>query len=399
MNGGPNGLEPPPESGSWIEIDAACLEANIQALKEHIAPAEFCMVIKGNAYGHGYDPIVPVAENAGVRRFAVFSAREAAGFLHATDGQSRLMVMGHASHSNIPWMVENGLEPWLNDPHDLDHVIKAVEKTGGKARVHVEVETGMNRTGLQPEDAITTARRIAEHPQLELEGLCTHFAGRESPENDERVEQQWAVYRDVLGRLAEEGIEPNTRHVSSSAAGILDPGCRLDLCRMGIAPYGLWPSRSVYQQMQQRGTDLVLRNVLQWKARVVGVKDVEDGDFVGYGTSFEAEGPTRIAVVGVGYSDGFARDLSNRGHVLIGGRRASIVGNVGMNMIQVNVRHLPDVKVGDEVVLIGRQGEREISVSSFADFNSIINYELMSRLSHEIPRTVVYSEPAAPPLE
>ncbi len=392
-------VESPPAAGSWIEIDASCLQANIDALRKHLAPAEFCMVIKGNAYGHGYDAIVPIAEASGVRRFAVFSAREAAGFLRASDGKSRLMVMGHASHENLPWMVQHRLEPWLNDPHDLDAVAAAAERSEQTVRIHVEVETGMNRTGLEPDDAIDAARRIHAHPWLELEGVCTHFAGRESGENDDRIASQWECYRDVIGRLDAEGIRPNVRHVSSSAASILDPGCRLDLCRMGIAPYGLWPSRHVYEEMQQRGTDLELHNVLQWKARVVGIKSVKNGEYVGYGTSYEAEGDTRIAVVGVGYSDGFARDLSNRGHVLIRGQRASIVGNVGMNMIQVNVRHIPEVQVGDEVVLIGRQGDREISVSSFADFNSVVNYELMSRLSHEIPRIIVASDPVAPPLE
>lgn len=399
MNGDFRVIGDPPDSGSWIEIDAACLEANIAAIREHIAPAEYCMVVKGNSYGHGYDPMIPLAEANGVRRFAVFSAREAAAFLRASDGQSRLMVMGHASHGNLPWLVENDLEPWLTDPHDWPALKKAAEHLDRPVRVHLEVETGMNRTGLSPKVAIEVAREIHKHPLGELEGLCTHLAGRESSENNDRTERQWEWFQEVEKTLRAEGIRPNVRHVSSSAASIMDPDFRLDMCRIGIASYGLWPGDEVMKTMQRVGSGLTLRNVLQWKSRVVATKDVADGQFVGYGRSFEAEGDTRIAVVGVGYSDGFARDLSNRGHVLIRGRRASIVGNVGMNMIQVNIRHIPDVEVGDEVVLIGRQGQREISVASFADFNSIVNYELMARLSRDVPRHVVYSEPAAPPLE
>ena len=180
--------------------------------------------------------------------------------------------------------------------------------------------------------------------------------------------------------------------MASSAAALLDEDARLDLCRVGIASYGLWPSREVHNTMQRRGTDLVLRNVLAWKSRIVACKDVDDGDYVGYGNAYEAEGDTRVAVVGVGYGDGFARALSNQGHVLIRGRRASIVGNVNMNMVQCHIGHIPDACTGDEVVLVGRQEDREISVSSFADFNAVVNYELMARLSHEIPRIVVRSD-------
>ncbi len=391
-------VDPPPAAGSWIEIDAACLESNIVALRRHVAPAELCMVVKGNAYGHGYDAIVPIAEAAGVRRFAVFSAREAHGFLRASDGQSRLMVMGHSAHENLPWLVQRGLEPWLNDPHDWPVLREEIERQQRPTAIHLELETGMNRTGLTPEQALDVARDIHAHPLAQLEGLCTHFAGRESSENDDRIQVQRERFEAVHRALQDERIHVPVRHASSSAAGIMDPQNRYELCRVGIAAYGLWPSLEVYRRMQAQGTDLVLRNVLQWKSRIVAIKDVPDGEYVGYGRSYEAEGDTRIAVVGVGYADGFARDLSNRGFVLIRGRRASIVGNVGMNMIQVNVGHIDNAAVGDEVVLIGRQGQREISVSSFADFNSIVNYELMARLSHETPRLVVASEPAAPPL-
>lgn len=399
MNPPPSRVEAPPAAGSWIEIDAACLESNLKELREFIAPAELCMVVKGNAYGHGYDPMVPIAEAAGQRRFAVFSAREAHGFLRASDGKSHLMVMGHAAHDNLPWIIENGVEPWINDTDDWPVLREFAEAQDKTVRVHVEVETGMNRTGLQPDDAYQVAKEVHEHPLFEFEGLSTHFAGREILDDEPRMDRQHAAYLEVLQRLEADGIRPNLRHIASTAAGLMDSDRRLDMVRMGIACYGLWPSEEVYQVLHEReDAPPVLRNVLQWKARVVALKDVEDGEYVGYGTSYEAEGDTRIAVVGVGYADGFARALSNQGHVLIHGRRASIVGNIGMNMIQVHVGHIPDIEVGDEVVLIGRQGEREISVASFSNFNSIVNYEMMARLSHEVPRVVVTSEPPAPPL-
>lgn len=391
----------PPSSGTWIEIDRSCLEANIEALQQMLGDSRLCMVVKGNAYGHGYDPIVPLAEAAGVRDFAVFSAREAAGFLAASDGDSRLQVMGHAEPDNAEWMVENRLQPWINDVAEWPLLKAAADELASREeplRVHLEVETGMNRTGLDPDNAFAIAQEIAEHDRVVLEGVCTHLAGRESPENHDRVAAQKRVYHDLLERLAATGIDVATRHIASSSAAILDEDCRLDLCRIGIAAYGLWPTRWVYESAQRKGRDLVLRNVLSWKSRVMDVKDVKAGEFVGYGRSYEAEGDTRVAVVAVGYGDGFQRDLSNRGHVLIRGHRASIVGNVNMNMVQCHVTHIAEVCRGDEVVLIGRQGDREISVSSFSDFNNVVNYETMARLSWEIPRLVVSSKDLPEPL-
>ncbi len=374
------------------------MQANIETLRDQVAPSRLCMVVKGNAYGHGYDPIVPLAEAAGIRQFAVFSAREAHGFLQASDGKSRLMVMGHAAHENLDWIVEQGVEPWLNDPDDWPVVQAAANAQQRVVRIHLELETGMHRTGLTPEDGLRIAQEIAAGPFTELAGVCTHFAGREVLDDAPRMDRQQDVFDAFIQDLEAAGIDPGLRHIASTAAALLDPERRLDMCRMGIAFYGLWPSEEVYQVLDERGDLPLLRNVLQWKARVVAVKAVDDGEYVGYGTSYEAEGAERIAVVGVGYADGFARALSNVGHVLIHGRRCRIVGTVGMNMIQVHVSHLPHVQVGDEVVLIGRQGDREISVASFAQFNAIVNYELMARLSHEVPRVVVENAQLPAPL-
>lgn len=382
----------PPDSGTWTTIDRIALGSNLQELQRHLANTELCMVVKGNAYGHGYGAVVPIAEAAGVRRFAVFSAREAAGFLRASDGKSKLMVMGQASKNNLRWMLEHNLQPWLNDPADWPSVRDAASRvpdTCRPARVHLEVETGMNRTGLDPDVALETARHIADAANVELEGVCTHLAGAEDIRNMPRIELQKTRFAAFLDALTDAGIRPNVRHMASSSAALLDPSTRLDMVRVGIACYGLWPSREVHQRAAAAGPVPRLANVLSWHSRIIAIKNVPSGDFVGYGSAYEAEGDERVAVVAVGYADGFSRDLSNRGHVLIRGKRASILGNVNMSMTECRITHIPEARVGDEVTLIGRQGEREISVSSFSDFNQIVNYEMMSRLSWEIPRIVV----------
>ena len=389
----------PPAMGTWIEIDRTCLRANVRALRSTFGGARLCMVVKGNAYGHSYGAVVPTAEEEGVRDFAVFSAREAAGFLAASDGNSRLMVMGPPEPDNLPWMIEHGLQPWISHNKAWQEVRGAVHAAGTPLRVHLEVETGMHRTGVAPDRALEIAQEIEDDEHITLAGVCSHLAGRESPENDPRTAAQKRRFDDFLGRLADAGIQPETTHLASSAAALMDPQCRYDMVRVGIATYGLWPSRHVMTHVAAQHPELVLRNVLTWKSRVVALRRVKDGEFVGYGRAYEAEGDTTVAIVGVGYADGFARALSNQGHVLIRGKRAAIVGTVNMNMIQCHVTHIPDTEIGDEVVIIGRQGDRDISVSSFSDFNNVVNYELMARLSSEIPRVVMKHRRAADPLD
>ncbi len=384
-----------PASGTYLEIDQTCLEANIAALRKELGDSELCMVVKGNAYGHGYDPMVPLAEAAGVRTFAVFSAREAAGFLRASDGKSRLMVMGHSEPENLDWLIAHGVELWINDVDAWADIQAAAARK--PAKVHLELETGMHRTGVTPDNALGIIDDIANDDNVQLVGICTHFAGRESSDNDERVAEQKQRFHAFVEAAAKRGVRAPL-HVASSAAALLDEDCRLDMCRVGIACYGLWPSQEVKRLREARPDPPVLRNVMTWKSKVLAIQDVPDGEFVGYGRSHAAEGDEQVAVLGVGYGDGFARALSNTGHVLIRGRRASIVGNVNMSMVQVNVTHIPGVEVGDEAVLIGRQGDVEISVASFSDFNNFVNYELMARISHELPRHVVQPKRLAAPL-
>lgn len=376
-------------SGTWIEIDAAALRHNVDALNHILGETELCMVVKGNAYGHGYAPIVTVAEAHGHRSFAVFSAREARNFVAASDGHSRLQVMGTAEPQNLQWLVDQGIEFWLNAKEDWP-IVKALS---GQPKLHMELETGMNRSGIEPDDALAIAEELHARG-WELAGTCTHLAGAEDPTNDERIEAQLERFQSFVGEMAARGIPTGQRHAASSAAALRLPSSRMDLVRIGIACYGLWPSPHVRRLVYGEPPDL--RNVLTWKSRLMSCRDVADGENVGYGESYEAEGDMRIGLVAVGYGDGLSRGLSNQGHVLVRGKRASIIGPVNMNMIQIHIGHIPGVASGDEVMLIGRQGNRDISVASFTEFNRIVNYELMARLSWEVPRIVVDEDKPGP---
>lgn len=388
-----SGIDPdPPQASSWIEIDKEALQHNLRALSHHIGDSILCQVVKGNAYGHGVDPIVPLAEEVGVRHFAAFSAQGAYEAWRQSDGQSRIQIMGQVGREALAWIIGSDIEPWVATEVDLAEMRQEAHRQEKLLRVHVELETGMHRTGLEEEQAFDAIASIVDDEYLHLEGVCSHLAGAEDSRNQQRIDDQKQRYHAFLDRLHDHGIDPGLRHLASSAASLLDPDCHLDLCRIGIASYGHWPTYEVEQRVAMANggtTPFELQRVLSWHSKVIAVREVPHGHYVGYGQSYEAEGDQRIAVVPVGYSDGFSRALGNTGHVLINGQRCTILGNVNMNMLTVHATHIPEIDPGDPVALIGTQGERRISISSFAESTNMVNYELMSRLADSIPRRVV----------
>jgi alanine racemase len=224
-----------------------------------------------------------------------------------------------------------------------------------------------------------------------LEGLCTHYAGAESSSNYLRVKNQIKKFKQTVQKARRLGLEPRKLHTACSAAALTYPETIMDMVRIGIALYGYWPTRETYMHhyLKHKGEDDPLKRVLSWKSRVMSTKLVPEGEFVGYGTSYLAGIPTKIATVPVGYAWGFSRNLSNLGRVIVGGKRTAVIGVVNMNMMIADITETPGVQRGDEVVLIGRQGDQEISVSSFSELTHRINYETLVRLPSQIPRILV----------
>ncbi len=383
---------------SRIELSRSALRTNLRYIRRAIgAQVRLSSVIKSNAYGHGIEPFVPLAEQCGLGHFSVFSADEA---LRVTAVRTRpdteIMVMGDIEPPAIEWAVEHGISFWVFDRQRLEAADQAAQRLGRPARVHLELETGLNRTGLDKAELAEALRRIRARPdRLRLEGLCTHFAGAESQANYLRIQQQIARFEDLTRAVRlPDGCAP-LRHAACSAAAMCYPQTRLDLCRIGIMQYGFWPTtetRVTYTQALEGSNGIgrdPLRRVMRWSSRVMSIKDVPTGQNVGYGTSYLTTRPERLAAVPVGYGQGFARSLSNLGHVLLHGRRARVVGLVNMSMMLVDVTHISKACPGDEVVLIGKQGRAQISVSSFSDLSGKLNYEVLVRLPAEIPRVVV----------
>lgn len=379
---------------SRIDLSQKALKKNVNFIRKKIGPnVTYSAVIKADAYGHGIPQMVKMLEKAGVHHFSVASAYEASVALTSKHPNSDIMIMGILYDDNIDWAIENEIEFYVFHMDRIKKVKEIAEKMGKKARIHVEVETGANRTGLHAKEfgkAMGFIYRNRQH--FELEGLCSHFGGAESFANKFKIDQQLDRFKEFKRMLRKKKYTPRRYHLSSSAATLAMPEAHFDMVRIGVSTYGFWPSPDIYyHHLQETGKskDNPLNRVFTWKTDIMDIRPVATGEFIGYGTAFQAVRPMIIAVLPLGYSNGYPRGLSNRGFVLIHGKRAPIVGLINMNLFMVDVTHIPTAKVGDEVVLIGRQKNNVINVSSFTNATQLLNNEMMSRLPDAIPRVIV----------
>lgn len=378
---------------STIELSESALRNNLEFLREELGDVRFSSVIKGNAYGHGVKEFVIMAERNGVDHFSVFSADEAREAVEASNGSSQFMIMGYVTGEDLEWAVSRGVSFFVFDMFRMQDALNMALKTGERARIHLELETGFNRTGFAEQELEELAGFLKKHKEhFKVEGVCTHYAGAESVANHVRVRKQKEVFEARCDWLKRQGISIGLRHTACSAAALTYPDTRMDMVRIGILQYGFWPSRETliqYLTREGKKREDPLKRLICWKTRVMSVKKVRQGEFVGYGTSYLAEQEMHIATIPVGYSHGYSRVLSNQGRVLIGEHRLGVIGMVNMNVMMVDITESPDVRKGDEVILIGADNNREISVASFGELSKQLNYELLARLPHNIPRIIV----------
>lgn len=379
---------------SRIELSQSALKRNINFIQKKIGPdVKLCSVVKANAYGHGIREFVPMVEACGIRHFATASSYEASEVLDVTSPETTIMIMGILYPEDLEWVIGNGIEFYVFDYERLQLALQKAKELDRKAIIHLEVETGGNRTGLPEKDfdrAVHLLKKNGDY--LVFKGLCTHLAGAETLANWFRINKQKERFASFLKSLRSKKSGPELRHMASSAAALAMPDTKYDMVRVGVSQYGFWPSPDVYNlhlMEENKQNDQSLKRVLSWKTDVVHLKDVKEGEFVGYSTAFQAPHDMRVAVIPVGYSNGYSRALSNNGHVLIHGKRALICGLVNMNLFMVDVSYIKNVQVGDEVTLIGRQNRHLIGISSFSEFSKHINIDLVSRLPAAIPRLTV----------
>lgn len=382
------------DNTSFIQIDAAALRNNVRYLRNRLeADCTLSHVVKGNAYGHGVKLFVPLLLKEGAKHLSVFDSFEAYELRQCcSSSEAQIMIMGMVHEHHLEWCIEQEIEFFVFELRRLRLATEAAQKVGKPARVHIELETGMNRTGYPKSKWPAVAKHIKENREnLVVKGFCTHFAGAESIANHIRVRRQIKRFRNGVERFNSNGIKAPIHHTACSAAFMRFPQTHMNMVRIGIMQYGFWPSMETYiatEGSTENPRD-PLRQVMSWKSLVMSVKKVNKGEYVGYGSSFLATQDMTVATVPVGYSHGFSRSLSNAGRALIRGLRVPVIGTVNMNMMMLDVCNLSNVETGDEVVLIGTQGDQTIDVASFGDYSNQLNYELLTRLPKDIPRYVV----------
>jgi alanine racemase len=379
---------------SRIELSQSSLKANFNFLRKKIGEdVLISSVVKANAYGHGILDYVPMAEKCGINHFSVASSFEAEEVLEVKKPDTRVMIMGIIYEEDIAWAIEHEIEFYVYNYDRLDFVCDEAKRLDKVARIHLEVETGANRTGVSKKEfskCLTLIKKCSTN--VDFVGLCTHFGGAETFANDFKIQKQFKIFNEFYAVCKKRKILPKMRHLASSAAALSFPKSRYEMVRIGVAQYGFWPSPDVYyHHLNETGkrSEKGLKRIFSWKTDIMDVRYVDEGEFIGYGTAFQAIRDMKVAVLPLGYSNGYPRGLSNRGQVLIRGKKAPITGLINMNLFMVDVSHIPKVEVGDEVVLIGRQKNNHIGVASFTQTTQLRNQEMMSRLPAAIPRSAV----------
>jgi len=377
---------------SYITLSKSAVVKNVNFIRSILQPGtKLSLVVKSNAYGHGIEQYVPLLEKCGVDHFSVFNYDEAVRVLSVTN-KSTVMVMGWIADKDILEAVLNKVEMYIFNIDRLTLILEKARKLKKKALLHLEVETGMNRTGLDKNEFKKAIRILNENTgHFILKGFCTHLAGPESISNYVRIKKQLKKFATLQDQLSKNNLKPEYLHTANSAASIVYPKAQMDMVRVGILQYGFWPSKEtfIHYVSKVKNNEDPLKRVISWYSQIMTIKHIKRGEFIGYGNYYLANQDMQIALIPIGYSNGYRRSLSNRGRVLINGHRCAVIGIINMNMIIADITNLENINTGDEVVIIGNQNGVEMSVSSFSDISDQLNYEVLSRLPLDIPRIVV----------
>ena len=377
---------------AWVEVNVRAIEHNTRRLTEIArSGVELMAMVKANAYGHGAVEVSRAARRGGATWLGVVSIGEGIE-LRRANIDAPILVLGATPPAWARAGVENKLALAVFSIDTAQAISNAARELGTRARVHIKIDTGMTRLGVMPEQAVEFAGAVRDLGDVEIEGIFTHFAMADSPDafdvegwGDKYTQQQLVRFRDVIDAFERAGIRVRFRHAANSPATVNRSEARLNLVRSGILIYGLDPSDEA-----PRPPDFI--PALSFKTQVASVKSVPAGTFVGYGCTFRTERASRIAVLMVGYADGFRRALSNRGAVLVRGKRAPVVGRVCMDMTMIDVTDIAGVQPGDEVVLIGIQGTEGIRAEEVARNQGTNNYETVTTISARVERRYIKTE-------
>ena len=376
----------------WAEVDLSAIAHNVRELRRLTRPqARVMAVVKANGYGHGAVEVARAALANGAEWLGVARLPEAVP-LREAGFDAPILVFGYTPPAEAGRLIDLDLRQSVYSAAAARAYSAVAAALGQRIRVHLKVDTGMGRLGMVPatlsgktpghavgEDFIREATAIARLPGLETEGIFTHFAASDSADTS-YAERQLSLFLEVLAALRAAGLEFALRHAANSAAVIALPASHLDLVRPGIALYGLKPSDEV---------DLAavsLKPAMALKTRIIHLKPVPAGTCISYGMTYRTPSPTVIATVPAGYADGYRRLFSSRGEMLVGGRRVPVAGRVCMDLTMLDVGAVPGARVGDEVVIFGRQGSESISADDLARALNTINYEIVCDLTARVSK-------------
>ncbi|MDZ7372868.1 MAG: alanine racemase [candidate division KSB1 bacterium] len=370
---------------AWVEVDLEVLRGNFRRIfQDKPRGVAVLSVVKDRGYGHGAIAVAREAVRAGVCYLAVATVGEA---LELRDAglEAPILVFGERNEQEIDTCLRHRLTVFVNDLRTLGEVRKAVRRIGTRAKVHVEVDTGLSRYGVRWTDALEVIREVASCPEVELEGVMSHFAQSDELDKSFALEQL-RRFQSVLDAMGREGIRVRYRHMCNSG-GFLDlPQAHFDLVRLGILPLGVYPSQ-VCRRIEG------IRPVMSVRARIAALRDLEPGDVVGYGMHYRAASHRRIAIVPIGYADGFPR-VRNRGHMLVRGKKAPIVGGNAMDATMIDVTEIEGVSRWDVVTILGRDGEEEITAHEIASWRGTVSYDILAGWGPRLAR--VYLDAQGP---
>jgi alanine racemase len=367
------------------EVNLANLRHNLRFVQRAAGGAAVWAVLKADGYGHGAKAVARTLERAGANGICVALLEEGIELRQAGIQVPILITGGYYGRA---WgeLLRHDLTPVVHDPAQLESIADEVKFSGAEPlNIHVKIDTGMARLGILPKEVPAMAKALHRFPEVKLQGLMTHFACADSSD-PESINHQLDLFEEATAAMRSEGISPAIRHAANSAALLKSPRSCLDVVRPGIALFGVNPSVSACPE---------LRPVMRVRSEIVALRDLPAGSPVGYGRTFLTTRPSRIATVPVGYADGFSRTLSNRGSLLVRGKRAPVVGAVSMDMTMLDVTEIDDVRIGDECVVLGSQkgplGQDEISAEQLAAQLGTIPWEVLTDISRRVPR--FYREP------
>ena len=366
----------------WAEVDLDAIWENMVHMKENIAEkTKILAVIKTDGYGHGGVPIAKMLEQLDFMFGYAAATYEEAHVLREAGVKKPILILGYTFPYCYEELIREEIRPAVYRRDTVEELVAAAAKVGQKAKVHIKVDTGMGRIGITPdEEGLEFVRFLMGHPELEVEGIFTHFA-KSDEEDKTSAYHQPELFQNFIDRIQTElGLTIPVKHCSNSAAILEMPQANMDMVRAGITTYGLYPSEEVSKDI------VPLRAAMSLYSHIVYCKTIHAGQSVSYGGLFTAQKDTRVATIPVGYGDGYPRSLSGKGYVLIRGKKAPILGRVCMDQFMVDISEIPGVMEGDKVTLLGVDGTERITAEDLGELSGRFNYEFVCDLGKRIPR-------------